>query len=75
MISEEDRIYIYCKERLGHREDWPEILENLDDVSNTPVCEFNKNARSIDQSFTWESTNQGYEYWIQLDMAARRFDR
>lgn len=73
MINEEDRIYIYCKERLGHRKDWPEILENLDDVSNTPDCGFNKNARSIDHSFIWESTNQGYAYWSLLDDAARRF--
>ena len=73
MINENNPIYIYCKERLGHREDWPEILENLDDVSNTPACEFNKNARSIDHSFIWESTNQGYAYWSLLDDAARRF--
>lgn len=75
MINEEDPIYIYCKERLGHREDWPEILENLDDVSNTPDCGYDKNGRDIDRAFIWESTNQGYEYWNQLYCAARRFGR
>ena len=75
MINEEYNIYIYCKERLGHREDWPEILENLDDVSNTPNCGFDKNARNIDHAFLWASTNQGSEYWNNLDSVARRFGR
>lgn len=75
MINEEDRIYIYCKERLGHREDWPEILENLDDAANTPYCEYNKNGTDIDRAFIWHRTNQGSEYWNQLDSVARRFGR
>lgn len=75
MINEEDNIYIYCKERLGHREDWPEILENLDDVSNTPNCGFDRNSRNIDHAFVWASTNQGNAYWSQLHGFADRFAR
>ncbi len=75
MINEEDRIYIYCKERLGHREDWPEILENLDDVSNTPDCGYEKDGRDIDHAFVWAATNQGSAYWNRLDGEARLFGR
>lgn len=75
MINEEDPIYIYCKERLGHREDWPEILENLDDISNTPDCEFDKDGIDIDRAFVWVMTNQGHDYWRQLHYFAARFVR
>lgn len=73
MINEEDNIYIYCKERLGHREDWPEILENLDDASNTPACGFNKDSRNLDRAFVWAMTNQDHAYWSNLHREADNF--
>lgn len=72
MINEEDNIYIYCKERLGHREDWPEILENLDDASNTPDCDFDKDGRDLNSAFTWKKTNQVDDYWYNLYQEAVR---
>ena len=67
MGIEDTKTYLYCKKRYGNDEDWPEILENLDEVYHTgAIGRFPYEDGSLIRAFNWNLAPQPEGYWAHL---------
>lgn len=67
MGIEDTKTYDYCKKRYGNDEDWPEILENLDEVYHTgAIGKFPYADCSLITAFDWSLSPQSEGYWSNL---------
>lgn len=71
MGIEDTKVYAYCKQRFGKAEDWPEILENLDEVYHTGIIGNKEQHRAVEDvplihAFVWNKSPHGDHYWRNL---------
>lgn len=76
MGIEDTKTYAYCKQRFCKAEDWPEILENLDEVYHTGAIGNKEQHHAIkdgplSNAFIWRNSPQGHNYWERLNARGR----
>lgn len=76
MGIENTKTYFYCKKRFGNDEDWPEILENLDEVYHTGIIGNKHNNDGVEdgplhKAFIWANSPQGHNYWARLQVRGK----
>ena len=76
MGIEDTKTYFYCKKRFGKDKDWPEILENLDEVYHTGIIGNKEQHHDVVDgplinAFIWANSPQGHHYWNRLNARGR----
>lgn len=67
MGIEDTQVYAYCKQRFDKDGDWPEILENLDEVYHTGLIgRFPYEDGPLITAFNWQVSPQTENYWYNL---------
>jgi len=71
MAIEGTPLYNALAERWGHNPSWPMILNDLNRLDDGHFVEVDKDATTINNAFTWETTPQGHHYWSTIDLIDR----